>query len=81
LLQRTPEELEIPSMSPATGKWIEATTLGYTHTVARYDGANLGLGVSVTKTLMPGDYVGAYGGDPWSGKVFVRLGGMKMWGM
>ena len=81
VLQRTPEELQIPSTSPATGKWIEATTLGYMHTLVRYEEAILGLGGSVTKTLMPGDFIGAYGGDPWSGKVFVRLSGMKMWGM
>jgi len=27
---------------------------------------------------LPGDFRSAYGGDPWSGKIFLQLGGMKM---
>lgn len=78
-VQRTPQELAIPSSAPSTAQWIGALTLGYTHTVAHLDEAKFGLGGSVTRTLLSGGFIGAYGGDPWSGKVFVQLSGMKMW--
>ncbi len=89
ILQRTPQELNIAAGTPNTltdgPRWIGATTLGYTRTFARIrkedstDSLGLGVGASVTKTFMPGDFVGPYGGDPWSGKLFLRFGGMKMW--
>lgn len=78
-LQRSPSELAISS--PSNAEWVGAVTLGYTHTIAQLDEAKLGLGGSATKTFLPGDLIGAYGGDPWSGKVFVQLSGMKMWNL
>jgi hypothetical protein len=81
LLQRTSDQLVTGAVPPTSARWVEATTLGYTHTVAQIDEAKLGLGGSVTKTLLPGDFIGPYGGDPWSGKVFLQLSGMKMWGL
>jgi hypothetical protein len=79
VLQRTPAELEIDSNDPDSGRWVTATTLGYTHLLARLDGAQLGLGGSVTRDFLPSEYKAAYGGDPWSGKVFLQLSGMRMW--
>ena len=81
VLQRTPAELEIPSANPNSGEWVSEMTLGYTHRMASWQGAELGLGGSVTKDLLPGDMIGAYGGNPWSGKIFLQLAGMRMLGM
>lgn len=79
LLQRTAGELAISSDTPGKGKWIGATTLGYTHQVLGSDQAKLGLGGSATRTFLPEEFIGAYGGNPWSGKIFLQLSGMKMW--
>jgi hypothetical protein len=71
VLERTASELGV---SEATGpRWIAAGTLGYTHRFFSASGVDLGLGGSLTKTLMPGDLLSAYGGNPWSGKVFAQL--------
>ena len=80
ILQRTPAELNIPSVvDQNSGRWTVATTLGYTHIIAKLDGESLGLGASVTKDFLPGEFAGAYGGNPWSGKIFLQLKGMEMW--
>jgi len=82
LLQRTPAELEIPtSGDPNSGLWVAALTLGYSHKITSIDGVELNLGASATKDLLPKEYLAAYGGNPWSGKVFLRLGGMGMWNL
>jgi hypothetical protein len=78
-LQRTPEELAIESTDPNSGNWILATTLGYSQVLYRLDGAELALGGSVTQDFLPSEYKASYGGDPWSGKVFLQLNGLKMW--
>lgn len=78
-LQRTPGELQIPSSSPTDAKWVTALTLGYTHKVAKWDSGDVGLGASITKDILPGDFRSSYGGDPLTGKVFLQVGGMKMW--
>jgi hypothetical protein len=80
LLQRTPAELAISGYGDENkGRWVTAATLGYTHTLASWEGLNLGLGGSVTKDFLPEGFRAAYGGNPWSGRVFLRLNGMKMW--
>lgn len=80
-LQRTPNELAIASSNPNDGKWVTAVTLGYTHKIANWDFTEIGLGGSVTKDILPGEYRGAYGGDPLTAKVFLQFGGMKMWNL
>ena len=80
VLQRTPTELEVAGISlPNSGLWVAALTLGYTHEVTEFGGAHLGVGSSVTKTLLPEEFIGTYGGNPWSGQVFLQLSGMRMW--
>lgn len=80
MLQRTPAELAInTATNPNQGHWVAALTLGYTHKLTDMDGAEIGLGASSTKNLLPGDFIGSYGGNPWSAKLFLQLGGMKMW--
>jgi hypothetical protein len=80
VLQRTPAELSIVTASNANvGEWVAAFTIGYTHTLLKWEGAVLGLGASVSKDVIPADFAGAYGGSPWSGKVFLHLRGMRMW--
>lgn len=80
-LQRTPGELEISSLSPNDPKWVTAVTIGYTHKIAKWDLADIGLGASLTKDFLPSAFQNAYSGDPLSGKVFLQVGGMKMWEM
>jgi len=80
VLQRTPEELEIPVAGDAnSGRWVAAFTLGYTYYLAKLDGATLGLGASITKDFLPDEFASSYGGNPWSGKLFLHLKGMRMW--
>ncbi|MDR3606281.1 MAG: hypothetical protein P4M08_02745 [Oligoflexia bacterium] len=82
VLQRTPSELEIVGPSnPNSGEWVTALTVGYTHKVASWGGVELGVGGSVTKDILPSDFIGAYGGNPWTGKVFLQLSGMGMWAL
>jgi hypothetical protein len=79
-LQRTPSELAVPGLGDGNrGRWVGAATLGYTHEVASLGALDMGLGGSVTKDFLPAGYRAAYGGDPWTGRIFLRLSGMKMW--
>jgi hypothetical protein len=81
LLQRTPAELLISNVAnPFEGRWVSAVTLGWTHRIADFGSARLNAGISGTKDLLPQEFIGAYGGNPWTGKVFLELSGMKMWG-
>jgi len=81
VLQRTAAELEIPTVSDQNaGQWFSAFTLGYTYTVARFNDLQLGVGGSATVDWLPSTFATAYGGStPWTGKIFVQVGGMKMW--
>ncbi len=79
VLQRTPAELVITSSSPNDPKWVTAVTFGYTHKIAAWESAEVGLGTSVTKDFLPNDYQSAYSGNPLTGKIFLRVSGMKMW--
>ena len=82
VLQRTPAELQIQTTSdPNVGQWVQAYTLGYTRTVGQWDSANLGLGISVTSDILPTDYQASYGGNSWTGKVFVQISGSHMWNL
>ncbi len=81
ILQRTGAQLQIPSLIDSTmGQWVAAVTLGYTYNLSHWKELDAGLGVSLTKNWLPDDFRPAYGGDPWSAKVFLQIGGMKMWG-
>jgi len=85
-LQRTPDELEVPSSgSPNDGQWIGAITGGYTHRIFQSvsDAPNafhLSLGGSATMDLLPSSFAEAYGSrTPWTGKLFLRIDGLGMW--
>lgn len=80
-LQRTPGELQITSPQPDDPQWVTAVTLGYTYKIAKWESAEVGLGASLTKDILPSDYRSAYGGDPLTAKVFLQVGGMKMWNL
>lgn len=80
VLQRTPGELAITGVAiPTRPHWVGALTLGYSHTLVKGDNADLGLGGSFTQDWLPQVYRAAYRGNPFSGKIFLQLGGMKMW--
>jgi hypothetical protein len=80
ILQRTPSELEIATNGdPNRGIWVTALTLGYTRDFAKFEAMDFGLGGSISHDFLAAPFRGAYGGNPWSGKIFVQLSGMKMW--
>jgi hypothetical protein len=80
VLQRTPGELDLTGVADATRpRWIGALTVGYTHTLVKGENTDLGLGGAFTQDWLPSAYRGAYRGNPFSGKIFLQLGGMKMW--
>lgn len=80
ILERTGEQLQIPSLlGSQDGKYVAALTLGYTYNLSPWKELEIGLGASVTKNILPGEFQASYGGDPWVGKLFFQIGGMKMW--
>jgi hypothetical protein len=78
LLERTPAELGIGSLQPDHPVWVAAFTAGVSRRVADLDEFGLFLGVSAGHDLLSASIRDAYGGNPWAGKVFLQLGGMKM---
>lgn len=79
VLERTPNELAIPVTAGGNDPhWITALTAGYTYDFMKFDGSKIGAGVSVTKNFLPSEFRNTYGGDPWSGRFFVQLSGMRM---
>lgn len=78
-VERTAFELGITtSADPLKPHGVTALTAGYTYDVLKFENSKLGLGASVTKNISPSEFRDSYGGDPWSGKIFVQLSGMKM---
>jgi hypothetical protein len=82
------------NLNPLQPEWVSAITLGYTRTFLRWgdplvatsqalpnsmtDRLELAAGISGTKDFLPSDFQSTYGGNPWTGKVFIELSGMKM---
>lgn len=79
-VERAASQLNITTANSLDPHWVTALTVGYTYDVLTFENSKLGLGASVTKNLTPSEFKNAYGGDPWSGKIFVQLSGMKMGG-
>jgi hypothetical protein len=80
VLQRTPEQLEIQTSGDfREGLWLGSLTLGYSNRLKAWESSQLNAGMSLTSALLPSEFQSAYGGNPWSGKVFLQLSGMKMW--
>ncbi len=80
VLQRTPAELAISTDDNVnTGTWVNALTAGSSYVLVKGDETELSLGGSVTHSIMPQEFKASYGGSPWSGKVFLQIGTMKMW--
>lgn len=79
LLQRSPDELTVLAASNQfDARWVTAATLGYSHKLFNWQNLEMNLGGSVTKDFIPSSFEAAYGDDPWSGRVFLQLTGMKM---
>lgn len=77
--QRSASELAISGTNyPLDPKWVTALTAGYTYDFWKFGMGKLGAGLSVTKNFLPTEFRGAYGGDPWSGRVFIQITGMTM---
>lgn len=78
-VERTGAELNIINIpKPQEPRYVTAITAGYTYDLMKLTDGKLRLGVSVTKNFAPSEFKNAYGGDPWSGRVFVQVSGMKM---
>jgi hypothetical protein len=78
VLQRTPGDLQIQVTDGKTGaQWVKAVTLGYERKILQKDGFSVFAGASYTKDFVPGDFKAAYGGNPNSGEVHIRLNFMK----
>jgi hypothetical protein len=79
VIERTPSELGIRVASGALDPhWVTALTAGYTHDFMKVNGSKLAAGLSVTKDILPSEFRDSYGGDPWSGRLFIQLSGIKM---
>ena len=78
-LQRTAQQLQIASLTPDQPEYVTAITLGYSYSFYRCDWGDVKAGVSMTKVILNSEYQSAYGNDPVSSKVFIQIGGMKMW--
>jgi hypothetical protein len=76
LIERRPEDLLVPSSDPESARWIPVLTLGFTQTLFYYGQTEFSLGTSVTHSFLPAEFANAYGGDPWTGKVFLQIMGM-----
>ena len=78
-VQRTPNQLEIPDLpNPNEGRWVTAVTLGFSRQLAAWDGWELRSGASVTNDQSPAEFSAAYGGNPFTYKFFIELGGTQM---
>jgi hypothetical protein len=83
ILQRFPIQLGISAKEtpPFHSKWIEVLTLGYTHSIQQFDGAELKAGLSGTIDILANAFTPTYGSLPVTGRAFIQIAGMKMWGM
>lgn len=74
VLQRTPEQLLIEVTDGQTGaKWVTAGTLGYERTIYSKGRGTIYLGASATKNHLPAEFRKDYGGNPYSGRAFLRF--------
>lgn len=58
-------------------EWVYALTAGYTYKINLSEDLEIGIGAAITKDMLPKDFRGAYAGEPWSGKLFIQVSGMK----
>ena len=79
VLERTPNELGVLAASPDAPRWVASLSGGYSRELARMGGGAFYLGCVMTNVVLPEVFKPAYGGGgPWSGKLFLRFGGMAM---
>jgi len=79
VLDRTASQLAIPTTANALDpRLVTALTAGYTYDLKNFGDSKLSSGFSITKDFLPSEFRSAYGGDPWSGRIFIQLSGMKM---
>ncbi|MBI2520830.1 MAG: hypothetical protein HYV97_10450 [Bdellovibrio sp.] len=78
-VQRTARQLQISSVPDQdTAKWVSAVTLGYSYALVHFSVAELAIGTSVTKDFLPAEFISAYAGNPWTGKILLQIRGMGM---
>jgi hypothetical protein len=76
VLERGATELQITG--PPDPEWIKAITAGYTYDFWKNEIYKTGIGISLTKNIIPEDFQNSYGQDPLSGKIFLQFQAMKM---
>jgi len=78
VLERAPKQLQVNVTDPEHPRWVTAATLGYTHHLLSLSDVDFQAGLSVSKYFIPSDFRDAYGTDPWAGKIFIQVSGMKI---
>jgi len=79
VLQRTPNELQVDGLpDPDRGRWVSAFTVGFSHSLVKWDGWDLSFGAQATNDQLPGEYQAAYAGNPFTYQFYFQWGGMQM---
>ena len=82
ILQRTPAQLQLlDQFDSPRRQWVTALTLGYSRRMLEWQGVELMIGGLITQNFIPQNFNPAYQSHPWSGQVFLQLGGMQMWNL
>ncbi len=83
VLQRTPDQLDIQLTDGSkSAEWVKSITLGYEHKIEQRGDLRIYIGAAGTKDFVPVNFKPYYGGDPYSGKLYLRVnfGGSGMHG-
>jgi len=78
VLQKTPDQLALVVTDQEGSRWVSALSLGYERKVGAPKNVETYVGGSLTQHWTPKDWQYAYGGNPKSYRVFMRLNWMKM---
>lgn len=78
VLERAPKQLAMTISEPEKPRWINAATLGYTHQFVAFSDIEIQAGISLEKYFLPSEFDEEYSADPWAGKIFIQISGMKM---
>lgn len=81
-LQRTSQELLIPSETPNDPQWICAYTGGYERTIIRHENYNMYAGGAFTKDSIPSSFAPTYGSKNPNGGAFgirIDFNGSRSW--
>lgn len=75
-VERAPVQLAIATADAYEPKFVTALTAGYTYKL-KSENNEYGLGLSTTKNFLPSEFSEAYGGNPWTSRIFLQWSGAK----